>query len=172
MQNIKEPKIDNNWLVYRESFSTEMRAGAARKAVVEYLESIGFVQTQTKPSLQFERGTAFDGIYNPDPRFLRTEITVDLVGMGGDTVIEIVMRVNRLANIALQPHYDFWKAELHGLNNALMFGYADPLLSAYAAERAKWFAVTLIFAALMVVLILVASIVFVTSVALMSSVAL
>ena len=34
------PKIDRNWLVYRESIDTSMRKGAVQKAITEYLDLI------------------------------------------------------------------------------------------------------------------------------------
>ena len=144
------PKKDRSWLVYRESIATEMRQGAAKKAVIEYFESIGFRQTQISPSMQFERGAILASLYSPNPRSQKTLLTVDVVSRGGDSLIELVMRINRFGNMPLEPDFDFWRAEIDGLANALNHGYSDPRLSEYAAERAKWYSISIMLGVLFV----------------------
>ena len=144
------PRKDRSWLVYRESVATEMRQGAAKKAVIEYFESIGFRQTQISPSMQFERGAILASLYSPNPRSQKTHLTVDVVSRGNDSLIELVMRVHRFGNIPLEPDFDFWRAEIDGLANMLNHGYADPRLSEYAADRAKWYSISIMLGVLLV----------------------
>ena len=137
------PKKDRSWLVYREAITTEMRQGAAKKAITEYLEAIGYHQTQISPSLQFERGALLASLYSPNPRSQKTFVTLDVVSSGGDSLVELVLRVNRFGNIPLEPDFDFWRAEIDGLANTLHYGYCDPRISEFAAERAKWYSIAM-----------------------------
>lgn len=132
------PKIDRNWLVYRESIEIEMRQGAMGKAITEYFESIGFKQTQISPTLGFERGSRLASLYDPNPKHQKTELSIDIVGQSGHSIIELTMRINRLGNRPIRADYEFWRAEIDGLALALNYGYLDPRWSDYAAERAKW----------------------------------
>ncbi|MDQ7024348.1 MAG: hypothetical protein Q9P01_03525 [Anaerolineae bacterium] len=147
------PKKDRSWLVYRESIPTEMRQGAAKKAITEYFESIGFRQTQMSPSLQFERGALLASLYSPNPRSQKTHITADIVSSGSENLIELVVRINRFGNIPLEPDFDFWRVEIEGLANTVQQGYSDPRLSEYAAERAKWYSIAMMMALLFVALV-------------------
>src|SRR5688572_25889463 len=110
MQELKMPKVDGHWLVYRESFETAMRKGAASKAVTEYLEAIGYHQTQMSPTLLFERGSGIASLYHPNPKRQKTEISVDFASAGEVGIVELVMRVNRLGNMPLGKDYDFWRS--------------------------------------------------------------
>lgn len=148
------PKKDRSWLVYRESIATEMRLGAAKKAVTEYFESLGYRQIQIHPSLEFERGAVLASLYSPNPRSQKTHLTVDVVGSGSDSMIELVMRVNRFGNMPLEPDYDFWRSEIEGLANTLHYGYSDPRMSDYAAGRAKWYSIAIMLGILLVTTIL------------------
>lgn len=158
------PKIDRNWLVYRESIEFEMRAGAMGKTITEYFESIGFKQTQISPTMTFERGSSLASLYDPNPKHQKTEVSIDIVSSGGLSIVELTMRINRLGNRPLRADYEFWRAEIDGLSHALNYGYVDPRWSDYAAERAKWnnIAVTL------TVLIIVMGILFVGILGLMT----
>src|SRR5688572_18898059 len=129
MQELKMPKVDGHWLVYRESFETKMRKGAASKAITDYLESIGYEQTQMNPTLLFQRGSGFSGVYHPNPKRQKTEISVDFASSGDMGIIELVMRVNRFGNMPLGKDYEFWRAELDGMATVLRNGYAEPRLS-------------------------------------------
>lgn len=144
------PKKDRSWLVYRESVTTEMRQGAAKKVIVEYFESIGFRQTQISPSMLFERGAILASLYSPNPRSQKTQLTVDVVSSGGDSLVELVMRVHRFGNMPLEPDFDFWRAEIDGLAYALNHGFSDPRLSEYAADRAKWYSIAIMLGVLFV----------------------
>lgn len=158
------PKIDRNWLVYRESIEVEMRQGAIGKAITEYFESIGFKQTQISPTQGFERGSSLAGLYDPNPKHQKTIVSVDIVGSHGHSVIELTMRINRLGTRPLRADYEFWRAEIDGLSHALNYGYVDPRWSDYAAERAKWNNI----AVMMGVLIIVMGILFVGILGLMA----
>ena len=137
------PKKDRNWLVYRHSIETDMRKGAASKAIIEYLDAVGYHQSRITPSMEFERGAMLAGFYNPNPRSQKTIITVDFVSVGGNTVIELVMRINRAGNMPLSKDFEFWEAEIRGIENSLHYGYCDPRLSEYAADRAKWYSIAI-----------------------------
>jgi hypothetical protein len=144
------PKKDRSWLVYREALPTALRQGAAKKVVIEYLESLGFRQTQVGPTMQFERGAILASLYSPNPRSQKTELTVDVVSRGSESLIELVMRIQRFGNLPLEPDFDFWRAEIDGLATMLNDSYADPRLSEYAAERAKWYSIALMLGVLLI----------------------
>jgi len=148
------PKSDRHWLVYRQSIATEMRQGAAAKAISEYLEALGYQQTKSSPSLIFERGRVLAGLYNPNPRSQKTIMTVDFVRSGDEALLEVALRVNCLGNLPLQADKDFWQAELDGLAHTVHYGYCDPRLSYFAAERAKWYSLAIAAAVMIVILLL------------------
>lgn len=145
MQELKLPKVDGHWLVYRESLETTMRKGAASKAITAYLEAIGYEQIQMSPTMLFERGSGLASTYHPNPKRQKTELSVDFASSGGTELVELVMRVNRFGNMPLAKDYEFWRAELDGLATILKQGHAEPRISDYAAESAMWYniAVTL-----------------------------
>lgn len=138
-----QPKKDRNWLVYRYAIESDMRKGAISKAITEYLEAIGYRQTRISPSMEFERGTTMASLYNPNPRSQKTIITIDIVGAGGHSIVEAVMRVNCRGNLPLSKDFDFWQTELQGIEKSLHYGYCDPRLSEYAADRAKWYSIAI-----------------------------
>jgi hypothetical protein len=148
------PKTDRNWLVYRESIEVEMRKGAMGKSITEYFESIGYKQSQISPTLIFERGAMLASLYDPNPKHQKTEITIDIVSSGKQSIVELMMRVNRLGNIPLQKDYEFWRAEIDGLAHALNYGYVDPRWSDYAADRAKWYSMVVMMGIAMIVMAL------------------
>ena len=152
MQELKMPKIDGHWLVYRESFETKMRKGAASKALTDYLEAIGYEQGQISPTMLFTRGRSIASLFHPNPKRQKTEISVDFASSGDLSIVELVMRVNRLGNMPLGKDYEFWRAELDGLAMVLRNGYAEPRLSDFAAERAMWYSITMMLAVLAAVL--------------------
>jgi hypothetical protein len=152
MQELKMPKIDGHWLVYRESFETTMRKGAASKAVTEYLEAIGYEQGQITPTMLFRRGSGFASIYHPNPKRQLTEISVDFASSGELGIVELVMRVNRFGNMPLEKDYEFWRSELDGLATVLQQGRANPRMSDYAAERAMWYSIAMMLGILALVL--------------------
>lgn len=141
MQELKMPKIDGHWLVYRESYETSLRKGAASKAITEYLEAIGYEQIQMSPTMVFERGSGLASLYHPNPKRQKTEISVDFASAGNTSIVELVMRVNRLGNKPLVKDYEFWRSELNGLSSILQGGHAESQLSDFAAERAMWYSV-------------------------------
>jgi hypothetical protein len=153
MQELKMPKVDGHWLVYRESFETAMRKGAASKAVTEYLESIGYEQIQMSPTMIFERGSGMASLYHPNPKRQKTQISVDFASAGSTDIVELVMRVNRFGNMPLAKDYEFWRAELDGLAVILQKGSVDSRLSTYAAERAMWYSVSVMLGILAAVLL-------------------
>ena len=142
MQDVKMPKVDGYWLVYRESFETAMRKGAASKAATEYLEAIGYRQTQLNPTMVFRRGSGLASLYHPNPKRQFTEVSVDFASSGEVGIVELVMRVNRFGNMPLIKDYEFWRAELDGMALVLQQGHAEPRLSDYAAERAMWYSIS------------------------------
>lgn len=157
-----ELKRDRHWVVFRQAITTDMRQGAASKAIASYLEDVGYQQTQTSPSLIFARGNALAGLFNQNPADQQAEITVDVVGSGtGNSIIEVTLRVNGFGKLLLRPDVEFWEAELSGLSNAVRFGYADPRLSYFAAERARWVKIagtlSLLLVSVAVLLLMVAS---------------
>jgi len=149
------PKIDRHWLVYRESIEFEMRPGAMGKTITEYFESIGFKQTQISPTMIFERGSSLASLYDPNPKHQKTEVSIDIVGSHGLSIVELTMRINSLGNKALRSDYEFWRAEIDGLSHALNYGYVDPRWSDYAAERAKWNNIAVTMGVSMIVMFLI-----------------
>lgn len=139
MSNMMMPVVEGYWRVYKLSIETSVRQGAAAKYISAYLESIGFEHRQVSPTMIFERGSSFAGIYNMNPKAQKTEITVDFATIAGQTVVELTMRVNCFGNRPLSKDYEFWSAELAGIEDALEHGYANPAVSQYAAERAMWY---------------------------------
>ena len=152
MSNITIPMSDGHWRVYHRSIETTIRKGAASKALIEYLGSIGYSQYQINPTLLFERGANLASLYNPNPKSQKTEISVDFASISGITVLEVTMRVNCLGNKPLRRDYEFWEAELDGIVDALEHGYVNPRLSDYAADRAMWYSVTVMLMVLMITL--------------------
>jgi hypothetical protein len=73
-----------------------------------------------------------------------------VVSSGGDSLVELVMRVHRFGNMPLEPDFDFWRAEIDGLAHALNHGFSDPRLSEYAADRAKWYSIAIMLGVLFV----------------------
>lgn len=143
MQELKLPKVDGHWLVYRESLETSLRKGAASKAITEYLEAIGYEQTQTSPTMLFQRGSSIASIYHPNPKRQKTEISVDFANSGSTSIVELVMRVNRFGNMPLAKDYEFWRAELDGLARILKQDHAEVRVSDFAAERAMWYSIAM-----------------------------
>jgi hypothetical protein len=136
------PARDGRWLVFRQTVNTDMRAGAAGKTADTYFENLGYHLHETSPARQYRRGSWLAGFYHPNPDRQQTEITVDILPQaGGETLLEVEMRVSTLGNVPLSKDYEFWRAELQGFANALHFGYIDPALSEMAAERAMWYSV-------------------------------
>jgi hypothetical protein len=152
MQELKMPKIDGHWLVYRESFETMMRKGAAGKAVTEYLEAIGYEAGQITPTMLFRRGSGLASIYHPNPKRQLTEISVDFASSGDLGIVELVMRVNRFGNMPLEKDYEFWRSELDGVATVLQQARANPRISDYAAERAMWYSIAMMLGILAFVL--------------------
>lgn len=154
MSNIIMPIKDGSWQIYQVSIETPVRKGAAAKYISQYLEAIGFTQTQINPTMLFERGATFASLYNMNPKSQKTDISVDFATIEGQTVIELTMRVNCLGNKPLSKDYEFWTAELAGIEDVLEHGYVNPYLSDFAAERAFWYNVTVLMAILMIVIML------------------
>ena len=152
MSNITIPMSDGHWRVYHRSIETTIRKGAASKALIEYLGSIGYSQYQINPTLLFERGANLASLYNPNPKSQKTEISVDFASISGITVLEVTMRVNCLGNKPLRRDYEFWEAELDGIVDALEHGYVNPNISDYVADRAMWYSVTVMLMVLMITL--------------------
>jgi hypothetical protein len=142
MQELKLPKVDGHWLVYRESMETSLRKGAASKAITEYLEAIGYEQVQTNPTMIFQRGSSIASIYHPNPKRQKSEISIDFASSGETNLAELMMRINRFGNMPLAKDYEFWRAELDGLAAILKQGHAEARISDYAAERAMWYSVS------------------------------
>ena len=154
MTDIVMPKYDRHWLVYHRSIETTVRRGAASKYITEYLDAIGYEQTQISPTMQFQRGWSLASLFNPNPKKQKTEIAVDFASAGQQTVIEVTMRINCFGNRPLSKDYEFWQAELEGFADVLEHGYINPMISDYAAERALWYNVTITIIVLFVVLLL------------------
>jgi len=154
MSNIIMPVKDGSWQVYQLSIETPVRKGAASKYISEYLAAIGFTQLRISPTMLFERGSNFASLYNMNPKAQKTEIAVDFASIEGQTIIELNMRVNCLGNKPLSKDYEFWAAELAGIDDVLEHGYVNPYLSDFAAERAFWYNVTVLMAILMLVIMI------------------
>jgi|GEM_PF-4867473 len=152
MSNIIMPVKEGSWQVYQLSIETPVRKGAASKYISEYLAAIGFTQTRLSPTMLFERGSNLASLYNMNPKAQKTEIAVDFASIAGQTIIELTMRVNCLGNKPLSKDYEFWAAELAGIDDVLEHGYVNPYLSDFAAERAFWYNVTVLMAILMIVI--------------------
>lgn len=150
---IKAPKRDGYWLVYQHSIVTDVRRGAAAKYATEFLEAAGYRQSQSSPTMIFQRGWQLAGLFNPNPKRQQTIIHMDLVSSGAETLIEMTMRVNCIGNRPLSKDLDFWQAELNGIQEAIEVGYANPLISTYAAERALWYNVVILICVLLLVLV-------------------
>lgn len=154
MPDTTMPVFEGHWLVYHYSIPTTVRRGAAAKYISEYLDSIGYQQTQMSPTMRFQRGWRFASLFNPNPKSQKTDITVDFASVGQETIIEVTMRINCFGNRPLRKDYEFWQAELGGIEEALDNGYVNPLISDFAAERALWYNVTITLIVLFVVLLL------------------
>jgi len=143
MSTTINPTKERFWRVYQISLETSVRKGAASKAITEYLQSIGFTQTQISPTLLFERGSNLASLYNFNPKSQKTEVSVDFASAGEQTIVELTMRINCFANQPLSKDYEFWAAELDGIQDALDHGYVNPAISDFAAERALWYNVSI-----------------------------
>lgn len=139
MPNIIMPETEGHWRVYKLSIETDVRKGAATKYITEYLEAIGFMQQQIHPTMIFERGANLASLYNMNPKAQKTEVSADFASIGGQTIVELTMRVNCLGNKPLSKDYEFWAAELAGIDEVLKHGYVNPYVSDFAADRAKWY---------------------------------
>lgn len=157
MSNIIMPETDGHWRVYKLSIETDVRKGAAGKYISEYLEAIGFTQGQINPTMVFERGANLASLYNMNPKSQKTEITVDFASIAGQTIVELTMRVNCLGNKPLSKDFEFWATELAGINEVLEHGYVNPFLSDFAAERAKWYNVSVLLSILILTISLTIS---------------
>ncbi|MGJ3241057.1 MAG: hypothetical protein ACFE0Q_20270 [Anaerolineae bacterium] len=153
MSHIIMPTRDRHWRVYQLSITTDVRKGAATKYITEYMEAIGFVQTQLNPTLIFERGNTLASLYNMNPKSQKTIASMDFASIDGQTVIELTMRVNCLGNQPLSKDFEFWALELAGIEDVLNHGYVNPTLSDLASERALWYNVSI---ALMLVIVTIA----------------
>jgi hypothetical protein len=143
MSNIIMPTTEHHWRVYQVSIETSVRKGAATKYISEYLEAIGFTHTQISPTMLFERGSRFASLYNMNPKSQKTLVSVDFASAAGQTIVEMTMRVDCLGNKPLSKDYEFWAAELAGIEELLEHGYVNPYLSDLAAERAMWYNITI-----------------------------
>lgn len=152
-----QPQRDRHWLVYRLSIETQVRQGAAGKAITDYMGALDYVQTQLSPTLIFERGASLSSLYNPNPKSQKTIVTVDFASLGQTTIVEIQMRVNCMGNRPLSKDYDFWAAELYGIEQVLTGDYVDPVTSDFAAERAQWYNVAVMLTVLVVTLVVLMS---------------
>lgn len=160
----EQAKIDRNRLVYRKSMETSLRQGAAQKIIIEYLEAVGYEQSQSTPSMKFERGATFSGLFHPDPRLQRAEMTIDLVSMGTNTIAEVVLAIPRFRVQPNSVYAEFWDAELDGLAQALRYNAVEARLSVFAAERAMWSSIAAILLVVLIFLILLAAFVWVGTV--------
>ncbi|MEM9953714.1 MAG: hypothetical protein AAFV93_17540 [Chloroflexota bacterium] len=151
------PSKDGTWRVYQVSIETDVRKGAASKYITEYLQAIGFSQTQISPTMIFERGATLASMYNFNPKAQKTEVSVDFASVGNQTIIELTMRINCLGNRPLSKDYEFWAAEIAGIEDVLEHGYVNPYISAFAAERAFWYNVTVALIVWSLLLIIVIS---------------
>lgn len=134
-----QPKRDRHWRVIRHSIETEMRTGAIKKALITYFEDLGYANTQTSPSLIFERGAPLVGMFFMSPDAMQTKVSADIINMGGTNTIELVYRVNVLGRLPLLPaDVEFWQAEIEGVEAAVHFGYFSPAIAFNAAERTRW----------------------------------
>lgn len=152
MSQIMMPQRDGQWLVYAVSLETQTRQGAAGKRIAEYFDAVGYEQTQLSPTMIFERGFSLSSLYNPNPKSQKTIVHVDFASTGTFTIVEVQMRVNRMGNRPLSKDYEFWDTELRGMQQALDTGILDPQTSYYAAERARWYSITVMLTVLVVVL--------------------
>ncbi|MEL6526785.1 MAG: hypothetical protein AAFQ07_13865, partial [Chloroflexota bacterium] len=111
----------------------------------------------------FERGASLSSLYNPNPKSQKTILHVDFASAGTFTIVEVQMRVNCMGNRPLSKDYEFWDAELRGMQHVLDTGILDPQTSHYAAERAQWYniAITLLVFLVIVSLLMVGSLTFV-----------
>lgn len=157
MSNIIMPETDGHWRVYKLSIETDVRKGAATKYITEYLEAIGFNQRQISPTMIFERGASLASLYNMNPKSQKTEITVDFASIAGQMIVELTMRVNCLGNKPLSKDFEFWAAELAGINEVLEHGYVNPFVSDFAADRAKWYNISVMLTVLILTITLTIS---------------
>lgn len=147
------PQRDGRWLIFHETIETDMRAGAASKAADAYFDALGYAHIASQPSRHYTRGKSLASWYHPNPRTYQTNVIIDaLTDAHGCTLLEIEMRVNTFGNAPHDKDEDFWQAELDGLASTLRYGYSDPLLSYYAAERAMWYSVAVLLAVIMSVM--------------------
>lgn len=149
--DVAMPVREGVWLIYKKTIRTTHRPGAVAKEIHAYFDALGYEQTQTTPTMIFERGGGLASLYSPNPASQKMRVLIDMVS-GGDneTWVEVRLRVNSLGSLSFAADHDFREAELEGLRLLLEYGCLNTLLSQYAADRAKWFSLVVILATLAV----------------------
>jgi hypothetical protein len=137
------PVREGTWLVYKRTLPTSQRPGAITKDIQTYFEALGYTQTHTTPTLIFERGHWLKGLYSPNPASQKMRVLVDVLSSSEhETLIEVRLRVNTWGSFSFNTDHEFRLSELEGLHLMVAYGYLDIERSRYAADRAKWFSIS------------------------------
>ena len=124
---------------------TTLSREAAYQRLNDYLKLLEYYPISLAP-LVYERETSWLELLRCSPRGLKSRVDAKIwTDYNDDTIItlDIKPEYNPMVIMLTEKDWDFWRAEMDGIEAALLHDYVDTSGIDYAASRASWYSLAL-----------------------------